>query len=46
MQGRYLLVGLFVHWVLTLITAIVGLSATEPPVAAAYEYEPLGGDNA
>ncbi len=43
MQRRYLLVVLFVHWLLVLLTAIIGLSATEPTAAAAYEYEPLGG---
>lgn len=40
--GRWLLPVLFVHWILTLLTSILGLSASEP--MPAYEYEPLAGE--
>lgn len=41
---RYLLPVLFGHWVLTLLAAVLGLSAGPPPTA--YEYEPLLGEGA
>lgn len=43
-DGRILLVVLFAHWVLVLLASILGLSATEPQAAPAYEYEPLAAD--
>lgn len=42
-DGRWLLPVLVVHWALTLLAAVVGLTASDH-AAVAYEYEPLLGE--